>query len=100
MLKVEHLSHSFKKVEVLHDISLELREGIYGLLGPNGSGKTTLMRCITGVLHPTKGAVQAPDTLGYLPQRFGIFRELTAYEALAYFATLKKYRRNNSGMRL
>lgn len=90
MLKVEHLSHSFKKVEVLHDISLELREGIYGLLGPNGSGKTTLMRCITGVLHPTKGAVQAPDTLGYLPQRFGIFRELTAYEALAYFATLKK----------
>lgn len=90
MLKVEHLSHSFKKKEVLHNISLELQEGIYGLLGPNGSGKTTLMRCITGVLHPTKGAVEIPEKLGYLPQRFGIFRELTAYEALAYFATLKE----------
>jgi len=90
MLKVNKLSHSFGKKEVLHDVSLELPDGIYGLLGPNGSGKTTLMRCITGVLHPTKGSVEVPDKLGYLPQRFGVFRELTAYEALAYFATLKE----------
>lgn len=89
MLEVQDLSRSFGRKVVLKQVSLRLGEGVYGLLGPNGSGKTTLMRCLTGVLRPNAGSVQAPEKMGYLPQRFGMLRELTVLEALTYFATLK-----------
>lgn len=89
MLEVQDLSRSFGRKVVLHHVSLSLEEGVYGLLGPNGSGKTTLMRCVTGLLRPNSGVIQTPEKIGYLPQKFGMFRELTVLEALQYFATLK-----------
>ena len=55
MLEIKNVSKSFGKKSVLNNISMELDEGIYGLLGPNGSGKTTLIRKITG-LYPIKKA--------------------------------------------
>lgn len=96
MLTVQNLSYKCNNKLILNNISLDLGTGVYGLLGPNGSGKTTLLRCIAGVLSPQTGEIAKPHNIGYLPQAFGMFPELTVYEALEYFATLKgiptKYR--------
>ena len=89
MIRLNNVSIMLGKRRVLNNVNLELGTGIYGLLGPNGAGKTTLIRCLTGILHPSCGQITRPEHFGYLPQRFGIFKELTCYEALAFFATLK-----------
>lgn len=85
----------------LQNISLQLRPGVLGLLGPNGAGKSTLMRILATVTRPTRGRVlwndadvlSSPDplrtVLGYLPQGFGIYPHLTAFEFLEYLAAVK-----------
>jgi ABC-2 type transport system ATP-binding protein len=77
---------------------------VLGLLGPNGAGKTTLMQMIATVTKPSAGkiffrdedVVAKPDALrrrlGYLPQDFGVYDNLTALEFLSYFAALKGVR--------
>lgn len=101
MLEILDLHKSFRKKEVLKGISINSKTGIYGLLGTNGAGKTTLMRCVVNLYNPTKGCikfegkditknVEYSKNIGYLPQKFGLFKELTVYEMLEYFATLKK----------
>ncbi|APW97729.1 ABC transporter ATP-binding protein [Halobiforma lacisalsi AJ5] len=93
-------------------IDLELEEGIHGLLGPNGAGKSTLMRIITTVSKPTTGTaywngtdiVELPsavrDHLGYLPQSFGVYPDLTAEEFLEYIAALRGLDRETSDARI
>lgn len=83
------------------DFSLVLNNGIIGLLGPNGAGKSTLMKMIATISTPTFGSitfngidiVKSPNTmrqiLGYLPQDFGVYPNLTGYEFLKYIAALK-----------
>jgi len=85
----------------LQNISLHLRPGVLGLLGPNGAGKSTLMRILATVTRPTRGRVRWNDAdllsppdlvrmvLGYLPQDFGIYPHLTAFEFLEYLAAVK-----------
>jgi len=85
----------------LKDFSLEIKPGILGLLGPNGAGKSTFMRMLATITKPTDGhikwndidIVKSPDTLravlGYLPQDFGIYPNLTAIEFLEYMAAIK-----------
>ncbi|WP_049926465.1 ABC transporter ATP-binding protein [Halopiger goleimassiliensis] len=85
----------------VRDIDLELEDGVHGLLGPNGAGKSTLMRIVTTVMEPTTGTVtwngtdvaSSPDAvrevLGYLPQDFGVYPDLTAREFLEYVAALR-----------
>ena len=85
----------------LQNISLQLRPGVLGLLGPNGAGKSTLMRILATVTRPTRGcvlwndadALSSPDplrmVLGYLPQDFGIYPQLSAFEFLEYLAAVK-----------
>ena len=85
----------------LQNISLQLRPGVLGLLGPNGAGKSTLMRILATVTRPTRGRVLWNDAdvlssphplrtvLGYLPQDFGIYPHLTAFEFLQYLAAVK-----------
>lgn len=101
MLEIKNLSKSFGKKTALDNISIGFGEGIYGLLGPNGSGKTTLIREITG-LYPSKkntimfngknasGSKEFFSSIGYLPQSFGLFKELTVKEILEMFAGLKE----------
>jgi ABC-type multidrug transport system ATPase subunit len=74
---------------------------MYGLLGPNGAGKSTLMRCIATLQTPTSGAIHFDDidvlktpeqlrrTLGYLPQDFGVYPRVSAYDMLDHMAVLK-----------
>jgi len=85
----------------VRDVSLTLTSGVVGLLGPNGAGKTTLMQMIATITRPTEGRIvfrgedlaKNPDairrTLGYLPQDFGVYDNLTALEFLGYIAALK-----------
>jgi len=82
-------------------LSLEIPRGMFGLLGPNGAGKTTLMKILATLLEPTAGTftldgvdgVEYPDAirrrLGYLPQDFGFYPNLSARAMLGYLAGLK-----------
>jgi ABC-2 type transport system ATP-binding protein len=102
MLTLDHVTKRFRGgVTAVNDLSLELGPGVVGLLGPNGAGKTTLMQLIATITRPTEGRItfQGVDVLrepeplrrqlGYLPQDFGVYDNLTAYEFLSYFAGLK-----------
>ncbi len=105
---VSHLSKSFGATHAVEDISLQVEAGeIYGLIGPDGAGKTTTMRLLCGALEPDPGhsrqgtKVQiggldllkqtdlARAQLGYLPQRFSMYEELTVLENLRFFAEVR-----------
>lgn len=100
VLELKQLEKSFGKKKVLQSLDFTFEYGVYGLLGPNGAGKTTLIRCITQ-LYPVKNgnirfhnqAIQANkkyrEHIGYLPQKFGLFKELTVFEMLQMMADLK-----------
>jgi len=87
--------------QALGGVSLEIGSGMFGLLGPNGAGKTTLMRIICGILEQNYGKIyiNGVDTtdkreelqglIGYLPQSFGTYENMTAWEFLNYQAILK-----------
>ena len=101
MLKIEHLSKSYKKKKVLDDISYEFENMVYVLLGENGAGKTTLLRCITGVMRHYSGSVSTDEigadqnkadkvSIGYVPQNFGTYYNLTVKETLEYISLLKE----------
>ena len=96
-----NLSKAYKGVQALTDFNLKLTPGILGLLGPNGAGKSTLMRMLATITKPTQGTilwngqdvVKDPEALrsvlGYLPQDFGIYPNLSAQEFLEYMAAIK-----------
>jgi ABC-2 type transport system ATP-binding protein len=102
MLTLEGVSKRFRGGNYgVRDLSLSIGSGVIGLLGPNGAGKTTLMQMIATITRPTAGTIRFdgvdvardPDAirrrLGYLPQDFGVYDNLTAVEFLSYFAELK-----------
>lgn len=101
MITIENLTKTFGKKKALDNLSVTLEPGVIGLLGPNGSGKTTLLRTLTGLYKTKSGKIlldgadvtntdALPAVTGYLPQKFGMFRELTVYDMMDYFAVLKK----------
>lgn len=104
MLSLQHLVKTFGPHRAVDDLSLELQPGVVGLIGHNGAGKTTLMQMIATLTRPSSGrilldgedVVRHPDQmrrrLGYLPQDFGVYPQLTALEFLQYFAALKGVR--------
>ncbi|MCI6711263.1 MAG: ATP-binding cassette domain-containing protein, partial [Firmicutes bacterium] len=101
MLFVDHVTKKFNDTIVLDDITLEFENGVYGLLAPNGAGKTTLMRMIATLSFPTSGEItwngadiisldeKYRDILGYLPQKFGYYRNYTPKQFLQYISALK-----------
>ncbi len=101
-LSISHLGKQYRRdFWGLRDMTLELEPGVIGLLGPNGAGKSTFMRMLATITRPTEGTVhwndtdilRSPDTLraalGYLPQDFGIYPNLTGQEFLEYMAAIK-----------
>ncbi|MEA2339487.1 MAG: hypothetical protein QOE82_3494 [Thermoanaerobaculia bacterium] len=102
MLVLDGVSKKFRGGNFgVRDLSLSIGGGVLGLLGPNGAGKTTLMQMIATITRPTSGTIRFQDVdvvrnpdairrkLGYLPQDFGVYDNLTAIEFLSYFAALK-----------
>ena len=88
-------------VRALKDVTLTVPAGMYGLLGPNGAGKSTLMRILATLQEPDEGTIHLGDldvvrqkdavrqTLGYLPQEFGVYPKVSAEDLLSHFALLK-----------
>lgn len=101
-LKLSNISKTYKNgVKALDDVSIEIESGMFGLLGPNGAGKSTLMRTIATLQAPDSGSAYLDElnilddqislrkVLGYLPQSFGVYPNMSAEDLLDYFAKLK-----------
>lgn len=101
-LKISGLTKTYKNgVKALDNVNLEIGKGMFGLLGPNGAGKSSLMRTIATLQTPTSGTISFNDiniledknalrkVLGYLPQEFGVYPNMSAESLLDYFAQLK-----------
>jgi ABC-type multidrug transport system ATPase subunit len=101
-LQIRNLSKTYaNSVHALNDVTLTIPRGMFGLLGPNGAGKSTLMRTIATLQDPDGGSIRLGDidalrqkervreTLGYLPQEFGVYPKVSAERLLEHFAVLK-----------
>jgi ABC-2 type transport system ATP-binding protein len=99
MINIQHIYKRYRSVHALEDLSLEIPQGsIFGLIGPNGAGKTTLLRILGALIPPTTGQVwfgneevtQSPTTIqrkvGYMPDFFGVYPDLTSEEYLEFYA--------------
>lgn len=108
MLDIQNVTKTFtKELTAVDDVSLHLQRGVIGLIGHNGAGKTTLMQMIATLTRPSSGRilfdgvdiVRRPDVmrrrLGFLPQDFGMYPNLSAHEFMQYFAALKGVRDQN-----
>ncbi|MGY8870000.1 MAG: LPS export ABC transporter ATP-binding protein [Pseudomonadales bacterium] len=105
LLQALHLAKSYKKRDVVRDVSLEVNSGeIVGLLGPNGAGKTTCFYMIVGLINTDKGVIRihgddvtqlpmherARKGIGYLPQEASIFRKLSVQDNLLGILEMRK----------
>lgn len=112
MLSINNVTKKYNTFTVLQDINLEFQNGVYGLLAPNGAGKTTLMKMLTTLSFPTIGEItwngtnifdldeEYRDILGYLPQKFGYYKNYTPKQFLSYMATLKGLNRTDTEQRI
>jgi ABC-2 type transport system ATP-binding protein len=109
-----HVTRRFGEVVAVNDVSFELAQGtILGLIGPSGSGKTTILRMLTGSLAPTRGEVRVlgevptrfrahtRERIGYMPQNFVLYPDLSARENVSFVAALfgMYFRRRNKRVR-
>jgi ABC-2 type transport system ATP-binding protein len=111
-LEIETLGKRYGNHWGLRGFTLTLEPGVTGLLGPNGAGKSTLMRMLATVTRPTEGTIRwdgrdvrrSPDplrqVLGYLPQDFGVYPQLSALEFLDYLAAAKGLDSRAAGRRI
>lgn len=102
MLQLSGVTHVYANgTRALDDVNLTIPNGMFGLLGPNGAGKSTLMRTVATLQTPTAGSIRFGDidvianpallreTLGYLPQDFGVYPRVSAYAMLEHMCVLK-----------
>lgn len=109
VLSIPVIGKKRKPFKALKGVSLEIGKGMYGLLGPNGAGKSTLMRAVCGINTQSYGKVffngidadekreELQGLIGYLPQDFGMYENMTAWDYLQYQSILKKI--NNTEVR-
>lgn len=101
LIEVSHVSKSYGKVQALRDVSFSVKQGeLFGLIGPDGAGKSTLFRILTTLLLPDQGSARVLDadvradfrtirqSVGYMPERFSLYQDLTVEENLRFFATV------------
>jgi ABC-2 type transport system ATP-binding protein len=101
MISIQNISKSYKDIQAVSDISLEVKKGeLFGLIGPDGAGKTTLMRILMTLLIQDKGTAtmngldvikdykKIRKIVGYMPGRFSLYQDLTVEENLNFFATV------------
>lgn len=103
-IKITNLTKEFQGLKAVDNISLEMHNGVYGLLGVNGAGKTTLMRMLCTLIRPTSGTITCNGRdifeldgayrrlLGYLPQELGFYPEFSVEDYLGYVASIKGLR--------
>lgn len=102
MINCHDLAKKFGQVTAVDHLELAVNAGeIYGLVGPDGAGKTTTLRLLCGALKPDKGRIQigsfellkhmeaAREIIGYLPQRFSLYEDLTVLENIRFFAEVR-----------
>ncbi|MEP2102509.1 MAG: ABC transporter ATP-binding protein [Parasphingorhabdus sp.] len=102
MLDLREVTHIYPNgTKALDNVTLSIPKGMFGLLGPNGAGKSTLMRTVATLQTPTHGSIQFGDIdilknpeslrerLGYLPQDFGVYPRVSAYDMLEHMTVLK-----------
>lgn len=107
MLRIEHISKSYGKKQVLFDLTHSFENGVCGLLGPNGAGKSTLIQIMTGNLKCEQGYIYYKEKdirkktgeylrdLGYVPQVQGMYEMFSALQFLEYMASLKGIPKRN-----
>lgn len=101
-LTIQQINKTYTNgVKALQHVSLEITNGMFGLLGPNGAGKSSLMRTIAGLQKPDSGTILFNETdivvntefvkkqLGFLPQQFGVYPKISAFDLLTHIAILK-----------
>lgn len=103
-LELKNVSKEFSGVHAVNQVSFSMKKGVYGLLGVNGAGKTTLMRMLCTLIRPTGGKIlwngknilglgaDYRNILGYLPQDFGYYPDLSIYDYMMYIASIKGIR--------
>lgn len=98
-IKIKNLNQYYGRKQALKNVSLTIRTGMFGLLGRNGAGKTTLMKVIATLLPKSEGTVsvcgrstqnagEVRKIVGYLPQEFSMYPNMTVYEAMDYLGVL------------
>lgn len=105
MIEARNLTKSFVNVKAVNDVSLTLNKGeIVGIVGPDGAGKSTLLRMAAGILQPDTGSLYfdgraydediyyVKEHIGYMPQRFGLYEDLTVLENIIFFGKIFGFR--------
>jgi len=100
-LTLHNVCKTFGSTKIVDDVSFAVNEGeIFGLLGPNGAGKTTTIRCILGIIYPDDGRIDfsfgsashlARNSIGYLPEERGLYKDVRVMDVLLYLANLRGY---------
>src|SRR5689334_20276506 len=102
MIQLEHIHKRYDDATVVHDLSLEIKQGeIVGIIGHNGAGKSTTMKMIAGLIEPTSGTIEVmghniqksgntkiKQRIGYLPEESPLYESMSAQQYLLFFSEL------------
>lgn len=113
IIKVNKLEKSFGELKVLENLSFQVKKGeIFGIIGPDGAGKTTLLRILGGILEQDAGdidifdyklpkdAEKVKEHIGYVPQKFSLYTDLTLEENIKFFAEIYQIKKSELEKRL
>lgn len=112
-IRTEKLTKAFGNLHAVRDFDLEVNRGeLFGIVGPDGAGKTTTLRMLAGIMAPTSGqawidgvsVVDDPEGvkehIAYMPQRFGLYQDLTVIENLTFYADLFRVPKKERGPKI